>query len=261
MIASLCPACQHHGLYYTPDHIRCSNCNVYDKKLSWPMRVLVWTRDKSWWWRLIILLWMLFIFYQHVSDYSYPMNRIANIFNAIDFGIHELGHFLFIPFGEFMTILGGSLFQVMFPIFWLFALARRKWYFAASMCFVWIGYNLYDVAAYAADARARVLPLATLSSDYDSAHDWYQILTRLGKLESDLAIAGNLRLIGFMSVIVGVILGLILIGFMIFKPFKKEPEDLDKPVEQKIKADGTPQIYPDAPPSHTASDFKPKQTP
>jgi len=30
--------------------------------------------------------------------------------------IHEFGHILFLPFGEFMTLLGGSLFQVALPL-------------------------------------------------------------------------------------------------------------------------------------------------
>jgi hypothetical protein len=34
----------------------------------------------------------------------------------VDTAIHEFGHYLFMPFGRTMTILGGSLFQVVFPL-------------------------------------------------------------------------------------------------------------------------------------------------
>jgi hypothetical protein len=248
MTKTFCPACRHDSLYYTPDHIRCSNCGAFEQKLGWPMQVLVWTRDKTWWWRFGIWLWLIYICYRYVSDYSYPMNRLANIFNAIDFGIHELGHILFMFFGEFMHILGGSLFQVIFPVFWMIALSLKHWYFAASLCLVWIGFNLYDVATYAADARAQALPLATLSSDYESAHDWYQLLSRLGKLESDLALATTLRIFGAISVIIGLGLGLVLIGFMLFKPFRKKPEDLEKPPKITPGGPHDPnKIYPGTP--------------
>jgi hypothetical protein len=221
------------------------------------MRVLVWTRNKTWWWRFGILLWLVYIYINHAIDYSYPMNRIANIFNAIDFGVHEVGHIIFIPLGQFMAILGGSLLQIIFPIVWMVALITKKWYFAAVMCLIWLSYNLYDVAAYVADARARMLPLATLSTDYDSAHDWYQILSRIDKLESDTSIALLLRMLGSISAITGIILGLILLSFMLFKPFRKKPEDLEKPpLEGNGKAADPKNIYPEAPPTLTSKDFK-----
>lgn len=184
---------------------------------------------------------MLYIFYRYVREPEYPAHRMANIFNAIDFGIHELGHYLFIPFGEFMTILGGSLFQSIFPLLWLGALLWKRWYFAASLCFIWVGLNLYDVAAYVADARARSLPLATLASDYDSAHDWYQILSRLGRLESDLTLAGNLRVAGTVFVVIGTVLALSLLVTMLAVK-KMEPPTRPKP--EDLKGKPSSELYP-----------------
>lgn len=222
MFPTQCPICKYNTLEYEIDQIRCSHCEAYSKVPAWYRRPLIWARGKTWWWRLLILIWVLYIFALYVKDYDYPMHRMANIFNAIDFGIHEVGHFLFIPFGEFMTILGGSLLQTIFPLLWFGALFWKRWYFAASLCFIWVGLNLYDVATYAADARARMLPLATLASDYDSAHDWYNILSRLNKLDSDLAIARGMRLAGTIFVIIGTALALLLIGIMLFAR-KHEP--------------------------------------
>ena len=42
-----------------------------------------------------------------------PMH--GSFLDLVDLPIHETGHLLFRPFGEFMMIAGGSLFQVLFP--------------------------------------------------------------------------------------------------------------------------------------------------
>ncbi len=256
MLSKKCPICKFNTVYYTDNTARCGHCTAFQKQLNLPERILTWTNGKAWWWRGIILLWIAWIAYRYMTDYSYPANRIANIFNAIDFGIHELGHFLFIFFGEFMAILGGSLLQVIFPIVWMFALAAKRWYFAASMCVVWVGLNLYDVAAYAADARERTLPLATLATDYDSAHDWYQILSRTNLLESDKAIAGGMRLAGAVLIITGLLLGLLLLILMITKPFNRAVNEADVSDDSSAPKKPDSSIYPAAPPSHSSEDFK-----
>jgi hypothetical protein len=56
---------------------------------------------------------------------------------------HEAGDVLFSPFGRFMTVLGGSLFQVLVPAICAapFAYQHRNW-FAAAVCAWWAGQNL-----------------------------------------------------------------------------------------------------------------------
>jgi hypothetical protein len=151
----------------------------------------------------------------------YPLERTANIINAVDLGIHELGHILFVPFGEFMTILGGSLFQCLFPLMWLSVCVWKRWYFAACLCLCWFGFNLIDVGLYAADARARLFSLVTFSSDYDSAHDWYQILSRLDKLELDTTIGQILRISGSVCIVIGLALAGILVITMLSHTISK----------------------------------------
>src|SRR4051812_35569456 len=79
----------------------------------------------------------------------------------IDLAIHEFGHMLFMPFGfafsgDTMVILGGSLFQVAFPLIFVvyFLLPQRRDVHAAMVCLWWASINLLGVAIYAADARA-----------------------------------------------------------------------------------------------------------
>lgn len=215
MLSKTCPACGKGPVVYDNGFERCENCSVYKTKLPFYKQPLLWAEGRLWWPRALVFLFMAWTASRYMSLQDYAIDRGANIINMLDLGMHELGHVLFRPFGEFMTILGGSLFQCLFALAWVFACWWKRWYFAASMCLVWVGFNLHDVAAYAADANARLFPLATFNNDYDSAHDWYQILTRLGQLENDLAIAATIRTAGTICIFAGLALGIALIGWML----------------------------------------------
>jgi hypothetical protein len=163
---------------------------------------------------------------------DYALNRLSNPLSALNFGIHELGHKIFIVFGEFWTILGGSVFQCLFPVICFLAFLKQKWYFAAAMCWCWLGLNLYDVAYYVADARSRNIPLSiglaifgvdpnNTDAAYDQAHDWYQILSRTNRLELDSVYANYLRTAGRIAFIIGLTLGLVLIIQMIISSIQK----------------------------------------
>jgi hypothetical protein len=167
------------------------------------------------------------LFIDNLQKSDFALNRLGNLFSAFDLGIHELGHIIFSPFGEFMHILGGSLFQCLFPILWLIGFLQKKWYFASALCWCWLGLNLFDVATYAADARARLIPLSVglgafgidptdTEKAYDHSHDWYQILSRTQHLNSDLVIAHNLRNAATISFIVGLTLaGILLLQMLV----------------------------------------------
>lgn len=185
-------------------------------------KVTEWARGKNWWMRGLVLAWFAFTYVQYVSIQNYALNRTSNIINAVDFGVHELGHILFSPFGMLMTYMGGSLWQVIFPLLWFAALLKKGWYFASSLCLCWCGFSLLDVADYVADARARAFPLASLSSDYDSAHDWYNILSQLNALESDLTIAAVLRFVAHIIILAGFVMALWLLVTIIYHPRNNE---------------------------------------
>jgi len=200
----------------------CNHCHVYRKRLRWWQQPVAWTRGKQWWWRIVPISFFIWLFLQAAtSDQLQRSNPVA----LLDFGMHELGHILFIPFGTFMTILGGSLFQCLFPLLWLGASIWKRWYGAAALCLAWFGYNLYDVAVYVADARVRLLSLSTFSSDYDSAHDWYQILSRLNALEADTAIAAALRVAGAVSMGLGIGIATVLLGLMFYFWYRPPASD------------------------------------
>ena len=120
--------------------------------------------------------------------------------------LHEGGHVFFSPFGEVMTIMGGSLMQVLMPIgIAVESEFRRKERFGASMVLLWAAESMANVSVYIADASARELPL--LTDDPDS-HDWWQLLGRWDMLAKDHKIAGYVTTAAWVVFFVGIVLAL-----------------------------------------------------
>ena len=111
--------------------------------------------------------------------------------HVIDLPFHEAGHILFMPFGRFMTILGGSLGQVLMPLICLVAfLVQTRDPFGASVALWWMAESIMDVAPYINDARAMdLLLLGGMTGKETDGHDWNNLLTMLGWLEYDHRLA------------------------------------------------------------------------
>ncbi len=101
---------------------------------------------------------------------------------------HEAGHFFFRFFGEFMMFLGGSLLQVLFPCLFAWYSLSNDQALGLQVSLLWLGQNFLDVAAYAADAQARAMPL--LGGLGPEAHDWHNLLAMAGLLEHTPLVAG-----------------------------------------------------------------------
>lgn len=203
MESKFCPICKKGQLNEAGYFIKCSNCAFgyqnpdYDKNESWAKR-------KSWAFPTILLLFLLYTSIRYIFDYDYPVARFENPISYLDLGIHEVGHILFSFMGEFMSTLGGSLFQLLVPIIAIVGLKKEGYLFASSASYIWLGLNFYDVGTYVADASSRLLPLVSIGGgDYESLHDWYQILSRGNNLDLDNEIALTLRVIGFIVIIIG----------------------------------------------------------
>lgn len=106
---------------------------------------------------------------------------------------HEAGHVLFMPFGEFTMVLGGSLFQLMVPAFFVAYFASRRDGFAAAFAALYLAASFADVAVYIADARAGDLPLL---GGERSNHDWTFLLIEMELLEQDTTIGWYVMRIG-----------------------------------------------------------------
>ncbi len=121
---------------------------------------------------------------------------LAAVVSGADLVFHEAGHPIFGLFGSrFLMFLGGTLGQLAFPVAAALAFARARRAAPFAVAILWIGFNLVNIGAYAADASARVLPL--LAPDEDS-HDWWNMLGMLGLRDSCRGIGGAIATAGWL---------------------------------------------------------------
>lgn len=118
----------------------------------------------------------------------FALTRGAYTFlDAADLVIHEAGHVFFAPFGPFLRMAGGTLLQILLPLALVWHFLRNDYRLGTQVMLFWLGHNLINVSVYAADARARRLPL--LGGD-GVTHDWAYMLGRSGMLEHDALVGG-----------------------------------------------------------------------
>lgn len=155
---------------------------------------------KKWWASLLILPFALYslhqiywalnynIFFAVNYDYPFPLGIIYFFMDNFLLIVHEAGHTFFGLFGSrFLTILGGSLFQILLPLMILvFCWINRK-YIGMQLSLWLVGFSWLDVAGYAADGGARQLPL--IGGLGKEAHDWYNLLVRMNALQHDITFA------------------------------------------------------------------------
>lgn len=125
----------------------------------------------------------------YIAPYLWMPSRYS-LLDHVDLAIHEAGHVLFAPFGEFMGIAGGSLLQVLVPVAFVAHFAIRDDRFSAAVILLWVAQSLFNLASYVGDARARLLPLV---GGPDVIHDWEWLLLRLRLLHQDRMLAGLVR--------------------------------------------------------------------
>lgn len=123
------------------------------------------------------------------GGFAYPRpSGLLMILDGANFIFHEAGHFIFIFFGEFLAVLGGSLNQVLIPaVFTGYFFYYRQRGSAAATLF-WTGQSLTGVAIYAADAQVMQLPLH--GGEGPAVHDWHRVLTWTGLIESATIVGG-----------------------------------------------------------------------
>ncbi|MFL6466325.1 MAG: hypothetical protein ACJ72Z_00050 [Pyrinomonadaceae bacterium] len=128
----------------------------------------------------------------------------GSFLDLVDLPIHETGHLLFRPFGEFMGIAGGSLFQVIMPLIFVGYFWWRQQYYSAAIVVLWVGQSILNVYVYAADALVMQLVLTSGFTGSDgSFHDWNYLLTRTGLLDSTKMVSGIIRAVGTLTLIGG----------------------------------------------------------
>ena len=127
---------------------------------------------------------------------------LGSFLDMVDLPIHETGHLLFRPFGEFMMVAGGSLFQVIVPAVFVGYFYWHEKYYSAAIVLFWVGQSILNVFIYAADAVVMQLVLTSgLTGSEGSFHDWNYLLTATGLISSTKIVAGIIRFIGTLVII------------------------------------------------------------
>ena len=114
-----------------------------------------------------------------------------SILHLVNLPFHEAGHVFFMPFGRFMTVLGGTLGQILMPLICLATfLLKTRDPFAASVALWWTAENFMDTAPYINDARAlELMLLGGVTGQEVEGHDWEYLLGTLGWLRYDHILA------------------------------------------------------------------------
>jgi hypothetical protein len=151
---------------------------------------------KLWQPRAALLVVCAWIFLRHLKDPLY-----AGIIKGLNLAIHEIGHVLFGFIGEFIGIAGGTILEIAAPLIAAGLFYKQRDYFAIAIALCWVGTAFFDIAVYAADARAGDLPLVGLTAD--PQHDWFIMLAETDLLNYDQTIGKLFRLFGILSFAAG----------------------------------------------------------
>ena len=119
------------------------------------------------------------------------------IIDSANLAFHEAGHKIYGIFGDTAALYGGLLGQLTFPIVVMIVFFLRRQPHGVAVGAIWFAQNLFPIARYMADARARELPLVG-----GTEHDFEHIFTRWGVLDQDVSIADTTRSIGWIGMIV-----------------------------------------------------------
>ena len=138
-------------------------------------------------------------------------NEIGNSFmHRVNLVFHEAGHVIFMPFGHFMMVLGGTLGQLLMPLSaGAVLLYKNRDAFGASLALWWLGQSLMDVAPYVNDARDLQLLLlgGGTGRDRPGIHDWENILLDLGLIEHERTVALIAERLGEMLLLLALVWG------------------------------------------------------
>ncbi|MFT7665067.1 MAG: hypothetical protein ACI87A_003302 [Planctomycetota bacterium] len=125
-----------------------------------------------------------------------------------------------------MCSAGGTIAQCMAPVISAVLSLKQRDYFAIAVCSCWLATNFWEIAIYAADARALQLNLvapgmgAVPVSEGSIIHDWHYMLGELGWLQHDTMIALGFKMASFACLALGLGLG----SWLITKMFHSRAE-------------------------------------
>ncbi len=155
--------------------------------------------NKAWIKIIVALLAAGYFFYYATTPADWHFIDNVNLI------IHEAGHWIFWPFGEFMHVLGGSLTQILVPLMFVVYFYIQGQKYSASLTLFWLGQNFLNVSVYAGDAVKMQLPL--LGGD-NVVHDWNWLLIYLGQLHNTNEVAGGIKALGIIILLLATVLSI-----------------------------------------------------
>jgi len=165
---------------------------------------------KRWWfsvvcipfcWFLADQYWMALkweITFAWFYDYPFFLSPFFFLIDNFLLIVHEAGHTFFGFFGSrFITILGGTMFEIFLP-FLIFVYGWRNYNrLVAQLGILLVAFAWIESSAYAADALARRMPL--IGNLPKSAHDFYNLFTMQGVLDVHMTYAWAMYWIGIIT--------------------------------------------------------------
>lgn len=151
-----------------------------------------WCKGRSWVIRLPVLIWFIYILINHLINPEY-----RSIMGWFNYWIHEAGHLVFLPFGEFLEAASGTLLECLIPIIFMIAFYRQKDFFGISFCFGWLATCFFYASWYMAEAQ---------QTD-DWRHDWFNMLSTMGILQYNRTMAFFVKIFGVVLMLISILSG------------------------------------------------------
>lgn len=142
--------------------------------------------------RLMVSLAAAWLIWTHF----FTSDKWVFLLDHVNLALHEAGHPIVGLVSDRLSVYGGTLFQLLFPLLFALHFLRQRDSLGFAVSGIWTGESLMNVARYMSDARAQQLPLVG-----GGMHDWTEIFTRWGMLRHDVAVAAATKLLG-LSVII-----------------------------------------------------------
>jgi hypothetical protein len=161
----------------------------------------IWCDGRHAWPRALLLAYLTYAGLRYGVDEDY-----RSWFSGITLAFHEMGHLLFVPFGNTMHLLGGSLLQIAVPLIAaLYLWLRQGDFFGLAVGGGWLSFSLWELAIYVFDARREKLALVGFSDD--PQHDWSTLLTRWHVLNYGDHFAWLIRIVAVLTWAAAIALG------------------------------------------------------
>ncbi|MDD5258342.1 MAG: hypothetical protein PHD29_00020 [bacterium] len=161
-----------------------------------------WCRGKNWIIRVPVVIWLAYIFVNYLRRPDY-----LSTLGAFNYWVHEAGHLLALPFGQFLEAISGTLLECLIPVIFLIAFLKQGEFFGASFCFGWLSTCFFYASWY----------ISTAQRTDNWNHDWYNILSCMGILMYNHQIAFLVKLAAVILMLFSIASGIWLLWQMAVK--------------------------------------------